>query len=78
MPAEDHTRKISDIVDVYKEVLAYRGQEGRMESEQRFDDFMDMLHERREKQRDFAKGVLQTAAGVVLGNKISDKLKKKD
>ena len=78
MLAEDHTRKISDIVDVYKEVLAYRGQEGRMESEQRFDDFMDMLHERREKRRDFAKGVLQTAAGVVLGNKISDKLKKRD
>lgn len=39
---------------------------------------MDMLHERRERRRDFTKGVLQTAAGVVLGNKISGKLKKKD
>ncbi|MCR4775992.1 MAG: zinc ribbon domain-containing protein [Saccharofermentans sp.] len=75
---EDHTRKIKDIIEDYKELLAYEGQAGRIESDQRFDDFMDMLSERSERRRTFVKGVLQTAAGVALGNKISDKIKKKD
>lgn len=47
-------------------------------SDQRYDEFMEMLHERRERRRDFTRGVLKTAAGVALGNKISDKLKNKD
>ena len=75
---EDHTAKISDLISDYAQLLAYRGEEGRMESDQRYDEFMEMLHERRERRRDFTRGVLKTAAGVALGNKISDKLKNKD
>ena len=71
---EDHTAKISDLISDYAQFLAYRGEEGRMESDQRYDEFMEMLHGR----RDFTRGVLKTAAGVALGNKISDKLKNKD
>ena len=70
--------KISDLISDYAQLLAYRGEEGRMESDQRYDEFMEMLHERRERRRDFTRGVLKTAAGVALGNKISDKLKNKD
>ena len=49
-----------------------------IESEQRYEEFMDMLHAGSERRREFTRGVLRTAAGVALGNKISDKLKKKD
>ena len=75
---EDHTRKINDLVNEYAQLLAYRGEEGRIDSDRRFDEFMDAVNAGRERRREFAKGVIQTAAGVALGNKISDKLKKKD
>lgn len=75
---EDHTGKIKDLVNEYARLLAYRGEEGRIDSDRRFDEFMDAVNAGRERRREFAKGVIQTAAGVALGNKISDKLKKKD
>lgn len=75
---ENHTAQIKDLINDYAQMLASLGEEGYIESEQRYEEFMDMLHAGSERRREFTRGVLRTAAGVVLGNKISDKLKKKD
>lgn len=74
----NHVRSIEDIVNEYTEMLAVLGEEGRIRSDEQYEEFMEMFESGRRRRREFTRGVIRTAAGVALGNKISDMLRNKD